>query len=114
MLLTEYRPFKTNRQLAEQAIKENKPLIVSGVLQRDDAENQEWCYSGRQDHRHPSLLRRLPRCVDGDERLMGFQDRDYNRYYTGSGYGGGGMRRAQGGFHWPAATCADPRNGIVQ
>ena len=24
---------------------------------------------------------------------MGFQDRDYNRYDTGSGYGGGGMRK---------------------
>ena len=40
MLLTEYRPFKTNRQLAEQAIKENKPLIVSGVIQRAGAKNQ--------------------------------------------------------------------------
>jgi len=35
---------------------------------------------------------------------MGFQDRDYNRYDTGSGYGGGGMRRSQGGFHWPAGS----------
>ena len=40
MLLTEYRPFKTNKQLAEQAIKENKPLIVSGVIQRAGAKNQ--------------------------------------------------------------------------
>ena len=40
MLLTEYRPFKTNKQLAEQAIKENKPLIVSGVIQRAEAKNQ--------------------------------------------------------------------------
>ena len=40
MLLTEYRPFKTNKQLAEQAIKENKPLIVSGVIQRAEAQNQ--------------------------------------------------------------------------
>ena len=40
MLLTEYRPFNTNKQLAEQAIKENKPLIVSGVIQRAEAENQ--------------------------------------------------------------------------
>ena len=40
MLLTEYRPFKTNKQLAEQAIKENKPLMVQGVLQRAEAKNQ--------------------------------------------------------------------------
>jgi hypothetical protein len=40
MLLTEYRPFKVNQQLAEQAIKENKTLIVSGVLQRAESKNQ--------------------------------------------------------------------------
>ena len=40
MLLTEYRPFNTNKKLAEQAIKENKPLIVSGVIQRAGAKNQ--------------------------------------------------------------------------
>ena len=40
MLLTEYRPFKVNKRLAEIAIKENQPLIVTGVLQRADAKNQ--------------------------------------------------------------------------
>ena len=40
MLLQEYRPFKVNKTLAEQAIKKNKPLIVSGVLQRAEAKNQ--------------------------------------------------------------------------
>ena len=40
MLLTEYRPFKVERQLAEQAVKENKSLIVTGVLQRAEAKNQ--------------------------------------------------------------------------
>ena len=40
MLLTEYRPFKVKRQLAEQAVKENKPLMVTGVLQRAEAKNQ--------------------------------------------------------------------------
>ena len=40
MLLTEYRPFKVNKQLAEQSIKNNQPLIVKGVLQRADAKNQ--------------------------------------------------------------------------
>ena len=40
MLLQEYRPFKVNKILAEQAIKKNKPLIVQGVLQRAEAKNQ--------------------------------------------------------------------------
>ena len=40
MLLTEYRPFQVDRQLAEQSIKENKPLMVKGVIQRAEAENQ--------------------------------------------------------------------------
>ena len=40
MLLTEYRPFNINKQLAEEAIKKNKPLIVSGVIQRAEAKNQ--------------------------------------------------------------------------
>ena len=40
MLLTEYRQFKVNKRLIEQSIKENKPLIVSGVLQRAEAKNQ--------------------------------------------------------------------------
>ena len=40
MLLQEYRPFKVNKILAEQAIKKNKPLIVQGVLQRAEAKTQ--------------------------------------------------------------------------
>tara|TARA_R110001592_G_scaffold73714_1_gene224661 strand:+ start:99 stop:707 length:609 start_codon:yes stop_codon:yes gene_type:complete len=40
MLLTEYRPFKVKKQLIEQSITENKPLIVEGVLQRAEAKNQ--------------------------------------------------------------------------
>ena len=40
MLLTEYRPFKVNKQLAEQSVKENKPIMVQGVLQRAESENQ--------------------------------------------------------------------------
>ena len=40
MLLQEYRPFTVNKQLVEQSIKKNKSLIVSGVLQRADAKNQ--------------------------------------------------------------------------
>ena len=40
MLLQEYRPFKVDKLLVEQSIKENKTLIVSGVLQRAEAKNQ--------------------------------------------------------------------------
>ena len=40
MLLTEYRPFQVNKQLAEASIKENKPLMVKGVIQRAEAKNQ--------------------------------------------------------------------------
>ena len=40
MLLQEYRPFQVNKQLVEASIKRNKPLIVSGVLQRANAKNQ--------------------------------------------------------------------------
>ena len=40
MLLTEYRPFNVDKQLVEASIKANKPLIVTGVLQRAEAKNQ--------------------------------------------------------------------------
>ena len=40
MLLTEYRPFNVDRQLVEQSIKENKSLVVKGVIQRAEAKNQ--------------------------------------------------------------------------
>ena len=40
MLLTEYRPFQVNQQLVEASIRDNKPLIVSGIIQRAEAENQ--------------------------------------------------------------------------
>ena len=40
MLLTEYRPFKVDKLLVEASIKENKSLMVSGVIQRANAENQ--------------------------------------------------------------------------
>jgi len=40
MLLQEYRPFKVNKRIAEQAVKKNTPLIVEGVLQRAEAKNQ--------------------------------------------------------------------------
>jgi len=40
MLLQEYRPFKVDKLLVERSIKENKSLIVTGVLQRAEAKNQ--------------------------------------------------------------------------
>ena len=40
MLLTEYRPFKVDQRLVEHSIKNNKPLILSGVIQRAEAEKQ--------------------------------------------------------------------------
>ena len=40
MLLQEYRPFKVDKLLVEQSIKENKSLIVKGVIQRAEAKNQ--------------------------------------------------------------------------
>ena len=40
MLLQEYRPFKVDKQLVERSIKENKSLVVTGVLQRAEAKNQ--------------------------------------------------------------------------
>ena len=40
MLLTEYRPFNVDRQLVEASIKENRSLVVKGVIQRAEAKNQ--------------------------------------------------------------------------
>lgn len=72
MLLTEYRPFNTNKRLAEQAVKENKPLIVSGVIQRAEAKNQ----NGRV---YPTeiLRREVQKYIDGpiaEKRAMGELD----------------------------------------
>ena len=72
MLLTEYRPFDINKKLAEQAIKENKPLIVSGVIQRAEAKNQN-------ERVYPKdvLEREVQNYIDGpikDRRAMGELD----------------------------------------
>ena len=40
MLLQEYRPFQVDKKLVEESIKSNKTLVVSGVLQRAEAKNQ--------------------------------------------------------------------------
>ena len=72
MLLTEYRAFKPNKQLAEQAIKENKPLIVSGVIQRAEAQNQNERVYPRN-----VLEREIQKYIDGpikDRRAMGELD----------------------------------------
>ena len=40
MLLTEHIPFTVNKNVIEEAINSNKPLIVTGVIQRAAAKNQ--------------------------------------------------------------------------
>ena len=40
MLLTEQRPFPVSREIIEESIKGNKPLIVQGVIQRAEAKNE--------------------------------------------------------------------------
>ena len=40
MLLTEYRTFKVDKRLVEASIRENKSLVVKGVIQRAEAKNQ--------------------------------------------------------------------------
>jgi len=40
MLLTEYRTFKVDKRLVEASIKENKSLVVKGIIQRAEAKNQ--------------------------------------------------------------------------
>ena len=72
MLLQEYRPFKVNKRLAEQAVKKNTPLIVEGVLQRANAKNQ----NGRV-YPKDILDREVQNYIDGpikDNRAMGELD----------------------------------------
>ena len=40
MLLTEHIPFTVNKKLIEESISSNKPLVVTGVIQRAEAKNQ--------------------------------------------------------------------------
>ena len=72
MLLTEYRPFKVNKQLAEQAVKKNKPLMVTGILQRAESKNQN-------ERVYPKdiLEREIERYIEGpikENRAMGELD----------------------------------------
>ena len=72
MLLTEYRPFKVNKKLVEQSIKENKPLVVSGIIQRAEAKNQ----NGRV-YPKEVLMREIQNYIDGpvkEKRALGELD----------------------------------------
>ena len=40
MLLTEHIPFTVDRKLIEESISKNSPLVVTGVIQRAEAKNQ--------------------------------------------------------------------------
>ena len=72
MLLTEYRPFKVNKQLVEQSIKDNKPLRVSGIIQRAETKNQN-------ERVYPKeiLMREIKKYIDGpvkERRALGELD----------------------------------------
>tara|TARA_R110001583_G_scaffold90222_1_gene232042 strand:- start:68 stop:712 length:645 start_codon:yes stop_codon:yes gene_type:complete len=72
MLLQEYRPFKVDKLLVERSIKENKSLIVSGVLQRANAKN----HNGRV-YPRDILDREVKNYMEGpvkDNRAMGELD----------------------------------------
>ena len=72
MLLTEYRPFQVDKQLVERSIKESKPLIVKGVIQRAEAKNQ----NGRI-YPKEILLREIRNYVNGpvkERRALGELD----------------------------------------
>ena len=72
MLLTEYRQFKVDKLLVEQSIKENKSLVVKGVIQRAEAKNQ----NGRVYPRE-ILEREIQKYVDGpvkERRALGELD----------------------------------------
>ena len=63
MLLTEYRTFKVDKRLVEASIKENRSLVVKGVIQRAEAKNQ----NGRV-YPKEILEREIRKYVDGPVR----------------------------------------------
>ena len=63
MLLTEYRTFKVDKRLVETSIKENKSLVVKGVIQRAEAKNQ----NGRV-YPKEILEREIKKYIDGPVR----------------------------------------------
>ena len=72
MLLTEYRPFQVDKKLVEQSIKENKPLRVSGIIQRAETKNQN-------ERVYPKevLMREIQKYIDGpvkERRALGELD----------------------------------------
>ena len=72
MLLQEYRQFKVDKLLVERSIKENKPLMVSGIIQRAEAKNQN-CRIYPKD----ILEREIKKYADGpvkEKRAMGELD----------------------------------------
>ena len=40
MLLTEHIPFTVDKKIIEESISRNTPLVVTGVIQRAEAKNQ--------------------------------------------------------------------------
>ena len=72
MLLTEYRQFKVNKKLVEQSIKENRPLRVSGIIQRAEAKNQN-----QRVYPKEILMREIQNYIDGpvkEKRALGELD----------------------------------------
>ena len=63
MLLTEYRTFKVDKRLVEASIRENKSLVVKGVIQRAEAKNQ----NGRV-YPKEILEREINKYIDGPVR----------------------------------------------
>ena len=63
MLLTEYRTFKVDKRLVETSIKENRSLVVKGVIQRAEAKNQ----NGRV-YPKEILEREIKKYIDGPVR----------------------------------------------
>ena len=71
-LLTEHIPFTVDKLLVEQSIKENKPLRVSGIIQRAGVKN----HNGRI-YEHEILEREIKKYIDGpvkEKRALGELD----------------------------------------
>ena len=72
MLLTEYRQFKVDKELVEASIKENKPLVVSGIIQRAEIKNQNERIYPRE-----ILMREIQKYIKGpvsEKRALGELD----------------------------------------
>ena len=72
MLLTEYRTFTVDKRLVEASIKENKSLVVKGVIQRAEAKNQNGRIYPRE-----ILIREIKKYAEGpikERRALGELD----------------------------------------